>query len=483
MNDGSDDQQELLLAASNGSNVPVRTGAKKAGAARWLPFSKQFSPKQVPSLGDFLGLVESQAGSKDALELGFLRRFRPESDPANQQLRTMAYNAVLSAQHYGLVNARLELTNLGRELRDAADERERLRILARHILQHLNGIELVHGLDGISRAGLKLRKEQIAEHFTKNGLWSNPDGTDINHLVAWLRAAGVFQGDNGFNLNLTRFAELAEITVDEVSRVARVDLVGAAILEELALIPGRSATSGEMQRRLKVRPGLDVNVPAFVALHLRPLEKAGLVTVTKTTGGRGGEATRMTATPLFGRDVVQAILKRVQQSGLSVSDPELQIPIAELVARMSDPDTDTKGRGLELFALRLLLRLGLSEIRWRPRTRLAEEIDGTAVGYVPVHTRWQVQCKNTATLHVDDAAKEVGLALRNRSTIIMLVTTGHISDAAADFVRDVIRHSPYTVLCFDAADVAQLAEAEESLVDLLQREARRAHELRGDQVR
>src|ERR1700682_624 len=482
MNGAFDKQQELLPGPTN-SAVPTRAGAKKAGALRWLPFSKQFSPKQVASLGDFLEIVEDQAGSKDQIELAFLRRFRPDSDPSNQQLRTMAYNAVLSAQHYGLMNSRLALTDIGRDLRNAADDNERLQLLARHILKHLNGIELVHGLDGIDRAGLKLRKEQIAEHFTGRGLWSNPDGTDINHVVAWLRTAGVFHGESGFRLDITRFAELAEITVDEVSQVGRVDPVGAAILEELALIPGRSATTGEMQRRLKVRPGLDMNVPRFVGVHLRPLEKAGLISVTKTTGGRGGEATRMTATPLFRREVVQAILKRVQQSGLSVSDPELQIPMAELVARMRDRDKDTKGRGLELFALRLLLRLGLSEIRWRPRTRQAEEIDGTAVGYVPVHTRWQIQCKNTTTLHVDDAAKEVGLALRNRSTIIMLVTTGQLSDAATDFVRDVIRHSPYTVLCFDAADVARLANSEESLVDLLHREAQLAHELRGDQFR
>src|SRR5579859_5861789 len=152
MNEAFADQQELLPGPSNG-DVPIRAGAKKAGAPRWLPFSKQFSPQQVQSLGDFLGIVESQAVSKDQTELAFLRRFRPGSDPSNQQLRTMAYNAVLSAQHYGLVNARLELTDLGRQLRDASDERERLQILARHILQHLNGIELVHGLDGISRAG------------------------------------------------------------------------------------------------------------------------------------------------------------------------------------------------------------------------------------------------------------------------------------------------------------------------------------------
>lgn len=477
MTDGDLEQPSLLEAPST-DKAPGRSGATKAGASRWLPFSKQFSPQQIDSLRDLLEIIEQGKGQKEKIEKAILKRFRPDANPNNAQVRTMAYNAVLSAQHYRLINSKLHLTEVGRHILDAPSEERRAELLATHILQELHGIELVHGLESLRRAGLGLRKDQIAEYFTKEGLWSNADGTDINALVAWLRSAGVYTGKSGFKLDDSRFAALAQITVDEVSQVARVDPVGAAILEELALLPGHTATSGEMQRRLRVRPGLNVNVPNFVTAHLRPIENGGLITVTKTTAGRGGEAMRMIATPLFERKVVKALLKRVQQSGLRVSDPELQIPMADLVNRMASPDKDVKGRGLELFALRLLLRLGLSEIRWRPRPTAAEEIDGSAIGYVPVHTRWQVQCKNTKTLHVDDAAKEVGLAVRNRSTIIMLVTTGKFSSAAEDFIKDVIRHSPYTVLCLDERDVARLAKAEDVLVDILLREAQRAHALR-----
>jgi hypothetical protein len=471
-------EQPLLLEVPTNGDPPARSGALKAGAPRWLPFSKQFSPQQIDSLEAFLRIIDEGGRDKGTIEKLILKRFRPNADPVNAQVRTMAYNSVLSAQHYGLVNVKLELTDAGRLIRDAPDESQRADLLAKHILQRLHGIELVHGLDSLRRAGVSVRKDHVADHFGKRGLWSNPDGTDINALVAWLRTAGVFTGKTGFNLDEVRFSELAEITVDEVSKVGRVDPVGAAILEELALVPGRTATSGEIQRRLRVRPGLNINVPNFVAAHLRPLEKAGLIKVEKTTGGRGGEAMRIVATPLFERKVVKALLNRVAQSGLSVSDPELQIPVAELVDRMASPDKDIKGRGLELFALRLLLRLGLSEIRWRPRPRWAEEIDGSAVGYVPVPMRWQVQCKNTKTLNVDDAAKEVGLAVRNRSTIIVLVTTGDFSRAAEDFVTDVVRHSPYTVLRLDRKDIERLAQEEEALADILQREAERAHDLR-----
>jgi hypothetical protein len=417
-------------------------------------------------------------GDLARIQKGLLKRFRANKDPGEKTALTMAYNAVLSAHHYGLLTEEFELTSLGHELRDAESDLKRIEMLARRILLRLHGIELVHGLEGIQRSGLKYRKDQIASHFVTAGLWSNADGTDINALVAWLRRAGVYSGPRGFKLDDARFSELAGLTVDEISKVGRVDPVGAAILEELALFPDHVATSGEMQRHLRARPGLAINAPNFVNVHLTPLVDAGLVTVEKTTAGRGGEASRIRGTELFGRRVVQALIARARESGLTVNDPELQIPMADLVTRMASDDKDTKGRGLELFALRLLLHLGLTEIRWRPRVQAAEEIDGSAVGYVPVHTRWQVQCKNTKSLSVDDAAKEVGLAVRNRSTIIVLVTTGSFSGPAEDFITDVVRHSPYTVLRIDGNDVERLAKDEGALVEILRREAQRAHELR-----
>lgn len=476
-------QQDLLAATSpEEPQVPARSGAKKAGASRWLPFSKQFSPGQIDSLHDFLRIVDQHGGGRDDIVQAVLKRYRPEANPTDKHKQTMAYNAILSAQHYGLVNHCYELTTFGRELEEAPDEQALLAKLARHILQRLNGIELVRGLIGIEKADLRLRKDQIASHFIGQGLWSNPDGTDINHVVAWLRAAGVFQGETGFVVDTSQFERLAEVSLESVAKVGGVDLVGSNILQELALFPGRTATTGDIQRRLKARPGLDLNIPGFVSAHLRPLERAGLITIEKVTGGRGGEAMRITATPLFGTEVAQGLLRRAQASGLTVSDPELQSPMSDLVSQMSSSDKNVKGRALELFALRLLLRLGLSELEWRPRPDQAEEIDGSAVGYYPIHIRWQVQCKNTGTLHVDDAAKEVGLAVRNRSTVIMLVTTGNFSRPAQDFISEIVRHSPYTILCLNHKDVERLAADEASLSEILRREADRAHQLRATAV-
>jgi len=450
--------------------------------ASQLPFSKQFSPAQVPSLGAFLTEVASAVGSRATVQDAVHRLLHPSASPDSEQY-TMTYNALLSASHYGLVTTNLDaLTPFGEALLTMADDEERLLVLARHILENLNGAELVSGLVQLNHSEMRLNKTQLAKFFIDRGLASNADGTDINALAAWLAGAGIFGGSGWYRVDEARFAEIAGFGREELEVYAGLSRSNAAIVEQLALQPGYASDSGEMQKLLAGRADVEIDAPAFVTRHLRPLEAAGLITVEKTTGGRGGSRTRFVGTGRFRDEVVQRLLARFREVGFAVSGPELQRPMSELVAEMTDAEAskDTRGRALELFALRLLHRLGLQNIKLRARPAGAEEIDGLAEGLSPVHTRWQVQCKNTATLTVDQVAKEVGVAVRNRSTVILLVTTGQLSDAARDFAREVVRSSPYTIVQLTGADVRQLARDETSIWDLLRREATQAYATRAD---
>jgi site-specific DNA-methyltransferase (cytosine-N4-specific) len=471
------------LAAAATEVVPVRAGAKRSGASRQLPFSKQFSASQIPSLGRFLDVVADATGDAARVQSAVLAYLRPSADPNVKPFQTMAYNALVSATYYGLVTEdRTALTPFGQAVRQLASDDERVDALARHILRNLNGAEVVLGIEELKRAERRLKKDEVAAHFAAQGLASNADGTDINAITGWLRAAGLYEGDIWSALDEALFADLAGLKIEAVAEIADVDRVGLAILEELALAAGYASTTGEMRRLLMARGGLRVNVPNFVKAHLAPLEKLGFISVEKATSGRGGSSARFTGTAKFENEVVQRLLERVRESGITVTGPELQVPFATLVAQLDDQDRNARGRALELFALRLLHHLGLRQIRWRTRPTNAEEIDGSAEGEAQIHTRWQVQCKNTATLEVDDAAKEVGIAVRNRSTIILLVTTGRLSRAANDYVDGVVRYSPYTVLRLEGPDVRLLAGDESKLIDVLTREAARSRNLRSSDV-
>lgn len=471
------------LGAQAVASIGRRRVAKKLSAPRQLPFSKQFTPAQVPSLSGFLRAVADAPKDPDEVQAAVFRFLHPADDEdRGSEQWTMAYNAILSAQHYGLISdGRDSLTPFATALLEAAaDDASLIAEFARHILLNLNGLELVHGIQTLAQAGEQPDKMALARFFAEHGLASNADGTDINGLAGWLRAANVYAQSGWYVLDEARVKELVGLDLATVREGSRLSPESLAILEQLAMGPGQTSTSGELRRLLEARPDLRIDVAGFKKTHLEPLAGIGLIAIEKATRGRGGAATRVTGTELFRQDVVQRLLDQIRRYGITVSGPDLEVPFSVLVGQLRDRTLtrDQRGRALELFALRFLRRLGLTNIHLRARPSGAEEIDATAEGFAPVHARWQVQCKNSPSLDVDHAAKEVGVAVHNRSTVIVLLTTGRFTQPASTFVDEILRHTPFTILRLDGADVDALSIDETKIIDLLSREAERARNLR-----
>ncbi len=427
--------------------------------------------------------MRDNSGNKDGVRLGVFHLLSPGQTSQSGPKWTMAYNAILSARDYCLVTPKLDaLTDFGAAVLALPGEDERRHLLAQHLLRNLNGIELVVGVNYLAKAGMRLTKEPLADHFARDGLGSNPDGTDINGVRTWLTAVGVFRPKGWFDVDEQVFEKLSGVSLGTIKGAAALDAVGRAILEQLALFPNYEATSGQMITLLKPRHDLHFAPTSFVRDQLEPLRDAGFIELEKTTGGRGGSDHRFRGTTTFATAAVQQLLERIRTAGFAVTGPELQVPFAELVPQLRDEQLSTtqRGRALELFVLRLLLRMGLRNIRPPERPRGNEEIDGYAEALQPVHTRWQVQCKNTTSFNVDHAAREVGVAVRNRSTAILMVTTGSFSRDADAFVDDVIRYSAYTIVRLGGTDVDRLTRDETAIFEILEREARRAKSLRED---
>jgi site-specific DNA-methyltransferase (cytosine-N4-specific) len=372
------------------------------------------------------------------------------------------------------------LTAFGKAVLTLASDDARIELLARHILCNLNGIEMVLGVHQLVQVGRELGKEDLAAHFSERGLGSNADGTDINGVRGWLTAAGVFETRGWYTVNPEAFERLAGVSLDTAKKAGGLDPVGLAILEQLALCPGCQSTSGELIGLLERRSDLRINRAGFVRVHLDPLVTAGLVEIEKSTAGRGGFSMRVVAAATVASEAAQRLLANIKTHGFSVTREGLQIPFSDLIDRMERKGLSTKERGqaLELFTVRLMLRMGLRNVQAAARPLGNEEIDGYAEALLPTHTRWQVQCKNTTTFTVDHAAREVGLAVRNRSTALLMVTTGKFSKSATEFTDDVIRYSPYTAVRVDQTDMRRLAKDETFIFEILEREAQRAKTLR-----
>jgi hypothetical protein len=479
--DDAIDADPLALGATIAKTIPLRDAVTNTGATRQLPYSKQFSPGQIASLGDFLRAVDTHSGSLASARTGVYELQNPGKGPADGQKRTMAYNALLSAFTYCLLTAKTyNLTSFGKAVLALPTDEARLDLFARHILGNLHGAEMVLGVDELAKAGRKLGKEQLAKYFAERGLGSNPDGTDISGVRGWLTAVGVFEKSGWYVVNREVFERMADMAIDVAREAGGLNGEALAILEQLALSPNHESTSSELIRLLKDRPDLRITPAAFVKDHLEPLQKAGLVQLTKSTEGRGGYRTKVVGTPAFASDGTQALLRNIRSDGFSRSSAALQVPLADLVDRMRRTDLTTKERGsaLEMFTERLMHRMGLLNVTPAGRPSGDEEFDAYGEALLPVHSRWQVQCKNSSTFTVDHAAREVGLAVRNRSTALLMVTTGRFSDPANEFVDDVIRYSPYTAVRIDGSDIDNLVKDESHIFSILRREAAKAKALR-----
>jgi len=95
-----------------------------------------------------------------------------------------------------------------------------------------------------------------------------------------------------------------------------------------------------------------------------------------------------------------------------------------------------------------------------------------------VYSRWQVQCKNTARVSLDDVAKEVGLTAFIKSSAIVIVTTGEIGAEARRYANKIMRDSNLAIIMLNGIDLRRITESTSQIVDVFYREARMAMELK-----
>lgn len=95
-----------------------------------------------------------------------------------------------------------------------------------------------------------------------------------------------------------------------------------------------------------------------------------------------------------------------------------------------------------------------------------------------VFSRWQVQCKNTSRVALDDVAKEVGLTHLLKSNVVVVVSTGQIGPEARRYANKVMQDSNLCIVLIDCADMEAIIRNPSDIVGILEREARAAMRLR-----
>lgn len=444
-----------------------------------LPFGSEFSPSQV-ELPELLDMAVRTSGDWKAFEKAIRVRYFDAHKGTNDYNRAkLANNTKLGMIAYGVYDrAASSLTPFGQKLHSIRnDERALYAELARHILLNLNGMALVQCVQDIQTAGEAIDLVKLREWLEERGVHFPRGGKHPSTMRLWLEKAGVFS--SGWRVGETRLAELIGLSQGDVEALACLTAQQRAFVKALVNMGGPGPyASNDVEKLASATYGVKFNEKGLPRDVLYPLEKLGYVRLVRGTkaGGRGAKPFEVYSTDKLVCEVVTPLLQQLEkQTGVDLR-PLLRKPLPQIVGEMASRDKHVRGLALEALAFKLMRLIDLNYVATRLRgiATGGAEVDLIFESDRLVFSRWQVQCKNTARVNLDDVAKEVGLVHMLKSSVIVVVSTGEIGPEARKYASTVMKDSNLCIVMVDRADTDQIVANPSAIVDVLHREARAA---------
>lgn len=188
----------------------------------------------------------------------------------------------------------------------------------------------------------------------------------------------------------------------------------------------------------------------------------------------------MTATQKLDNDVITPLFNQLAKQAMSDLRPMLRKRISEIRNDLKSADQHVRGLALEALAFKLMHSVGLIYVgtRLRGRDTGGAEVDLIFDSDRLVFSRWQVQCKNARNVHLDDVAKEVGLTHFLKSNAVVIVTTGRVGTGAREYANAIMQNMNLCIVMIEGRDLDMIARRPPAIVDVLQREAKHAMQLK-----
>lgn len=270
--------------------------------------------------------------------------------------------------------------------------------------------------------------------------------------------------------------------------MAALSLEQRAYLRAFANIGGGGPyTSNEVERLAAATYGVSFNEKNLPKQVLYPLRDAGYLTLERgtKTAGRGAKPFLVAATEKLVVDLVNPLLNQLEQQTQADLRPLLRKPLQEIRADLEVESRHARGLALEALAFKLMRLIALSYVATRLRGVMTggAEVDLIFESSRLVFSRWQVQCKNTARVALDDVAKEVGLTHFLKSNAVVMVSTGTIGKEARRYANKVMTDSNLCIIMVDGQDLDSIQARPATIVDVLNREAGHAMDLKKLELR
>ncbi len=439
-----------------------------------LPFGSEFSPSQT-ELPILLEICFNNSGQKQAIEKSILERyFAAHGRNSRDNRKKLAMNCRIGLKAYGIIDEESSITDLGKELYALRDNEQKLyAVFAKHILLNLNGMSFVQCIRDMTIALEEINLTSLRSACAERGLFYPSGGKHPSIMRLWLEKAGVFVGKR-WQIDNDKIKEIlgAEDDMDSLRHLTKLQRY---FLQ--ALINTDKTTPQPANQIVKLAEmlyGLKFPEKSLPKEVLNVLVDYGYITATKTTTGRGAKPFLVAPTERAHKEILIPLLEQLKGQ----TDPkliELQCKsILEILDNLKSENRYVAGLALEALAFKLMRILGMDYIatRLRGESTGGAEVDLIFESSRMVFSRWQVQCKNTAHISLEDVAKEVGLTQLLKSNVIVVVSTGRISEDARKYSNVVMKDTNLCIVMIDGEDIAKIANNPVDIVDVFEREAK-----------
>ncbi len=447
-----------------------------------LPFGSEFSPAQI-DLPVLLEMAHEHAANWKAFEDAVRDRYFAGHDTSDYNKGKLANNTKLSMRAYGLIGKKdVTLTETGRSLYDIrADEARLYEAFGRHILQDCQGMNFVQCLLDMWAAGEDINLNKLRRWLEERGINVPRGGKHMSTMRLWLEKAGVFV--SGYRVDQGRLNEVLGLNVEEFEALATLSAEQRAYVKALANIGGAGPhSSNDIERLAASTYGVSFNEKSLPKQVLYPLRDAEYITLERGTkeAGRGAKPFLVTATDKLAADMITPLIEQLEQQTQADLRPLLRKPLREVREELDSENRHIRGLALEALAFKLMRLIDLDYVATRLRGAATggAEVDLIFESARLVFSRWQVQCKNTARVSLDDVAKEVGLTHFLKSNAIVIVSTGEIGGEARRYANKVMADSNLCIIMVDKGDLALIESRPAAIVDVFTREARHAMDLK-----
>ena len=447
-----------------------------------LPFGSEFSPAQI-DLSVLLELAHDHAADWKAFENAIRDRYFAANNTSDYNKGKLANNTKLSMRAYGLIGEKdASLTETGQALYSIrADETILYESFARHILKGCQGMNLVQCLLDMWAAGESIDLNKLRRWLEERGIKVPRGGKHMSTMRLWLEKAGVFV--TGYRVNQVRLNEILGLNVEEFEVLATFSAEQRAYLKALANIGGGGPhSSNDIERLATSTYGVTFNEKNLPKQVLYPLEKAQYITLQRGTkqSGRGAKPFLVAATDKLAAEIITPLIEQLEQQTQADLRPLLRKPLKEIREELNSKDRHVRGLALEALAFKLMRLIDLAYVATRLRGAATggAEVDLIFESARLVFSRWQIQCKNTAHVSLDDVAKEVGLTHFLKSNAIVMVSTGAIGEEARRYSNKIMADSNLCIIMLDKSDLALIESSPATIVDVFTREARHAMDLK-----